>query len=84
MASRFPTTAAIRAGAPSKEKMIGTYEGIGDDGIGDDGIGGKREKRTLAARAFGNKGKHMNNNKKTKQIGNNGAIKEIKGSKSIF
>ena len=47
----------IRAGAPTKEKMIGKYEGIGDDGIGDDGIGddGKREKRTLAARAFGKK-----------------------------
>ena len=32
--------------------MIGKYEGIGDDGIGDEG---KREKRTLAARAFGKK-----------------------------
>ena len=45
-------TVAIGAGPPSKEKMIGKYEGIGDDGIGDDG---KSEKRTLAARAFGNK-----------------------------
>ncbi len=42
----------IGAGPPSKEKMRGKYEGIGDDGIGDDG---KREKRTLAARAFGKK-----------------------------
>ena len=46
----IPDKLALSAGAPSKEKMIGKYEGIGDDGIGDDG---KREKRTLAARAFG-------------------------------
>ena len=53
----IPENVAIRPGAPTKEKMIGKYEGIGDDGIGDDGIGdeGKREKRTLAARAFGKK-----------------------------
>ena len=53
----IPEKLVSRAGPPSKEKMIGQYEGIGDDGIGDDGIGdeGKREKRTLAARAFGNK-----------------------------
>ena len=43
----IPENQALRA--PSKEKTIGKYEGIGDDGIGDEG---KREKRTLAARAF--------------------------------
>ena len=53
----IPGKEVIGAGPPSKENMRGKYEGIGDDGIGDDGIGddGKREKRTLAARAFGKK-----------------------------
>ena len=36
----IPEKVALRPGAPSKEKMIGKYEGIGDDG--------KRETRTKA------------------------------------
>ena len=57
----IPDKGAFRPGPPNKEKMIGKYEGIGDDGIGDDGIGddGKREKRTLAARAFGKKERQL-------------------------